>query len=33
MAFNAASKFPEWYSNSNDEISPKYESYSIGWVL
>ena len=33
MAFNASSKFPEWYSNSNDEISPKYESYSIGWVL
>tara|TARA_R100000329_G_scaffold114636_1_gene94152 strand:+ start:27665 stop:28186 length:522 start_codon:yes stop_codon:yes gene_type:complete len=33
MAFNAASKFPEWFSNSNEDVSPLHESYTIDWVL
>jgi len=32
MAFNS-SGFPEWRSNSNGDVSPNYESYSIDWVL
>ena len=33
MAFNASANFPEWYSNSNDDVSPNYESYNIDFVL
>ena len=33
MAFNAAGNFPEWFSNSNADVSPLYESYTIDWVL
>lgn len=33
MDFNASSKFPEWFSNSNDDISPANESFTIDWVL
>ena len=33
MAFNASANFPEWFSNSNDDVSPSYESYKIDWVL
>lgn len=33
MAFNASSNFPEWFSNSNEDVSPSYESYKIDWVL
>ena len=32
MAFNS-SGFPEWRSNSNGDVSPNYESYTIDWVL
>ena len=33
MAFYASANFPEWYSNSNDDVSPNYESYNIDFVL
>lgn len=33
MSFNASSKFPEYYSNNNDEIYPDKDTNSIGWVL
>jgi len=33
MAFNASANFPEWFSNSNEDVSPNYESYTIDWVL
>jgi len=33
MAFNATTNFPEWFSNSNDDVSPTYDSYKIDWVL
>jgi len=33
MAFNASANFPEWYSNSNEDVSPNYESYTIDLVL
>ena len=33
MAFNAAGSFPEWFSNSNADVSPSHESYNIDWVL
>lgn len=33
MAFNASANFPEWFSNSNDDVSPSYESFKIDWVL
>jgi len=33
MAFNASANFPEWYTNSNEDVSPNYESYTIDWVL
>jgi hypothetical protein len=33
MAFNASTNFPEWFSNSNEDMSPNYESYKIDWVL
>lgn len=33
MSFNASAKYPQWFSNSNEDISPNYESYTIDWVL
>ena len=33
MAFNASSKYPEWFSNTNEDQSPNYESYNIDWVI
>jgi hypothetical protein len=32
MAFNS-NGFPEWRSNSNGDVSPNYESYTIDWVI
>jgi hypothetical protein len=33
MSFNASSKFPEYYSNNNEDIYPDKENYYQGWVL
>jgi hypothetical protein len=33
MSQYASANFPEWFSNSGEDISPNYESYSIDWVL
>ena len=33
MSFNAASKFPEYYTNSNDDGWPEKDSYFSSWVL
>jgi hypothetical protein len=33
MSFYASANFPEWFSNSNDEQSPNYKSYTIDWVI
>jgi hypothetical protein len=33
MSFNASSKFPEYYSNNNEDIHPDKENYYQGWVL
>jgi len=33
MSFNASSKFPEYYSNNNEEIYPDKDTNSVGWVL
>jgi hypothetical protein len=33
MAFNASANFPEWFSNSNEDMSPNHESFNIDWVL
>ena len=33
MLFNAPTKFPEWFSNTDDYQHPQYESYTIDWVL
>ena len=33
MNFNAASKFPEYYTNQNEEIYPDKDSNYAGWVL
>jgi hypothetical protein len=33
MTYNAPSKFPEYYSNSNEEIYPDKETGFNGWVL
>ena len=33
MSYNAASKFPEYYSNTNEEIYPDKEVGFNGWVL
>jgi len=33
MDFNASSKFPEYYSNNNEEIYPDKETGFNGWVL
>jgi len=32
MSFNQA-KFPEYTSNSNDDVSPSYDANFNGWVL
>jgi len=33
LNFNASSMFPEYYTNSNDDISPDYQDDFGGWVL
>jgi len=33
MSFNAASKFPEYYTNSHDDVWPEKDSYFSSWVL
>tara|TARA_B110000259_G_scaffold185182_1_gene233690 strand:- start:670 stop:1191 length:522 start_codon:yes stop_codon:yes gene_type:complete len=33
MAFYASANFPEWYSNTNDDVSPDHESFTIDFVL
>ena len=33
MSQYASSNFPEWFSNSGEDVSPNYESYVIDWVL
>ena len=33
MSFNASSKFPEYYSNSNEDIYPDKDNHYQGWVL
>ena len=33
MTYNAPSKFPEYYSNQNEEIYPDKDSNFAGWVL
>lgn len=33
MSFNAQSKFPEYYQNSNDDMYPDREANFVGWVL
>jgi hypothetical protein len=33
MSFNAGSKFPEYFSNNNEEIYPDKDSLFEGWVL
>ena len=33
MSFNASSKFPEYYSNNNEDIYPDKDNYYQGWVL
>tara|TARA_R110000737_G_scaffold312182_1_gene321446 strand:- start:175 stop:684 length:510 start_codon:yes stop_codon:yes gene_type:complete len=33
MSFNAATKFPTYYTNNNDDVFPDRESNFSGWVL
>ena len=33
MSFNASSKFPEYYSNNNEDIYPDKDASFEGWVL
>jgi len=33
MSFNASSKFPEYYSNNNEDVYPDKDSLFEGWVL
>ena len=33
MSFNASASYPEWFSNSNEDVSPQYESFNTDWVL
>lgn len=33
MSFNASSKFPEYYSNNNEDIYPDKDNHYQGWVL
>lgn len=33
MSFNAASLFPEYYTNANDDVWPDKSTRFVGWVL
>ena len=33
LNFNAGSQFPEYYTNSNEDISPDYDDNFGGWVM
>ena len=33
MSFNASSKYPEYYSNSNEDVYPDKNANFEGWVL
>jgi len=33
MSFNASSKFPEYFSNNNEDIYPDKDALFQGWVL
>ena len=33
MSFNASSKFPEYYTNNNEDVYPEKDSSFEGWVL
>lgn len=33
MSFNASSKFPEYYTNNNDDVYPDKDASFEGWVL
>jgi len=33
MSFNASSKFPEYYTNNNDDVYPDKDTSFEGWVL
>ena len=33
MSFNASSKFPEYYTNNNDDVYPDKDANFAGWVL
>ena len=33
MSFNASSKFPEYYTNTNDDVYPDKDASFEGWVL
>jgi hypothetical protein len=33
MSFNAADKFPEYYTNNNEDIYPDKDALFQGWVL
>jgi hypothetical protein len=33
MDYNASQKFPEYYSNSNDDMYPDKDANWVGWVL
>ena len=33
MSFNASSKFPEYYTNNNEDIYPDKQTNYQGWVL
>lgn len=33
MSFNASSKFPEYYSNNNEDVYPDKDASFEGWVL
>jgi hypothetical protein len=33
MSFEASSKFPEYYTNSNDDVYPDKDASFEGWVL
>lgn len=33
MNYNASTKFPEYYSNSNDDMYPDGQANWVGWVL
>lgn len=33
MSFNASTKFPEYYTNNNDDMYPDKDANFVGWVL